>query len=681
MSVWRRWHVDAVPEWRSAVCPYLLRFAHGWPRKAPHAQKSPTKIFPSYWANVAVLSDRERDFFVQCVEYIRYGIEMHPTSSVVCAMNRVADAAVSERVPLNAAAEAATDLICDVVLMPDGRPCMGWFLDEFEFSHYAAVISAMEERWCASSGSLWALKERGITAQLNSMTAWNRQESLFIEAEKWTTERMQSYVFRHVRFAEKNVSCMERSVDRAHLLSLSLLSSTKNVNRELFLPSISSCVASLGERGGNSAMYPTLCRSFGCVLALQPPEFMEFRSHAETFGVALCSIKSDDAICQVYQQLVQDALDVVVYGRVPSPPAPSISTALTNAIRNLLNDLTEVDKTWMWFPRVVTLCLVAPTPYARDEGIRAAVLALSAMENYLDACEAALLQQHVSFDKPSDADAAVSSRGEVGLVDNAVLDGVLCGEAAAPLFSGGDDENDDVTERGPRCPDLSTAWVPGVGLDSSFYVSNILAACDALSGMLGVMESIQYAQTASQRAVHRFRHKLRVHVLRRFGFVNASKMWGSSFSGRALPFLNALCTSLHSGESTAVFRFRNNGKMPHPFDAIAEPSPLLQSLAPKHLAFPGAAPCFCVECGTVQELKVLAAETEKRKSLRCFFAPGASKRGLFLDFVARENVFQDLAAVGMTQIEKAPESPFVDVAAQVEEGRIVARLLKVPHCL
>ncbi|RNF25966.1 uncharacterized protein Tco025E_01834 [Trypanosoma conorhini] len=678
MSVWRRWQVDAVPEWGSAVCPCLLRFAHGWPREAPHAARSPAKIFPSYWANVAALSDREKDFFVQCVEYIRYGVDMRPTPSVVRALNRLGGVAVAERIEPSGAAGDATDTICDVVLMPDGRPCMGWFLDKFDFRHYAAVVAAMEERWRASSGSLWALKERGIAAQLNSMTAWNRQESVFSGAEKWTRERMQAYVSRHARFAEKNVSCAERSVDRAHRLSLSIFSPSTNANRETFLPSISGCLASLEGTGGGSAAYPTLCRSFGCVLALQPPEFMEFRPRAQTLGVALCSIRSDDAMCQTYQHLVRDALDAV-NGRAPSPPAAYISTALTNAVRSLLNDLTSVDNTWVWFPRVVTLCLVAPTPCGRDEGIRAAVLALPALENYLDAYEAALLQQHVSFDRPSDADEDASSRGDLGLVDNAVLDRILSGEAAAPLLGGGDD--DDVAGRGPRRLDLAAAWMPGVGLDSSFYVSNLLAACDALSGMLAVTESMQHAQAASQRAVYRFRHKLRVHVLRRFGFVIASKLWGTPFSGRALPFLNALCTSLHPAASITVFRFRNEAQMPHPFDAVAEPSPLLRSLATRHLAFPGASPCFCVECGTVQQLRALAVGTEKQKTLRCFFAPGAPKGISSLDFILRGNTFQDLAAAGMGRLEEAPEAPFVDVAAEVEEGRIVVRLLKAPHCL
>ncbi|PWU98939.1 hypothetical protein C4B63_10g519 [Trypanosoma cruzi] len=225
--------------------------------------------------------------------------------------------------------------------------------------------------------------------------------------------------------------------------------------------------------------------------------------------------------------------------------------------------------------------------------------------------------------------------------------------------------------------------MPGVGFDSSFYVSNLLAACDALAGMLGVTESIQSAQSESQRTVHRFRHKLRVHVLRRFGFVNASKLWGTPFSGRALPFLNALYVSLRPSENIAVFRFRNDAQMPHPFDAVGEPSLLLQSFVTKHLAVPGSSPCFFAECGTVQELRALAAETETetKKTLRCCFAPSASGRIFSLEFVPRDQLFSDLAAAATIRLEKSPESRFVDVAAHVEEGRIVVRLINEPHCL
>ncbi|EAN85944.1 hypothetical protein ECC02_005547 [Trypanosoma cruzi] len=679
MSVWRRWHMDAVTEWRSAACPCLVRFAHGWPREAAHAGGSPAKLFSSYWANVASLSDRERDFFVQCVEYIRYGVDMSPTPSVARTVNRLADVVVAGCVGSGKAAEGVTDTICDVVLMPDGRPCMGWFLDGFELCHYSAVVAAMEERWRVSAGSLWALKERGITAQLNSMTAWNRQESLFGASEGWTAERMRACVSRHVRFADRYTSCTERSIDRTHRLSLSFLSSSTNTTQELFLLALKNCMTSVEELNSknSNATYSTLCRSFGCLLTLNMPQFVEFRSRVQALGVALCAPKCEDAISQAYQSLVRDALDVV-NGRMPAPPASSVCSALTSAVRKLLCDLTDVEKALAWFPRVVALCLVAVTPCGRDEGIRSAVLALPSIEKYLDACEAALLQQHLSFEKPRDVDGEDSSRGDLGLVDSTALDRVLCGEASALIL--GDDE---VAGTGPFCPDISGAWMPGVGFDSSFYVSNLLAACDALAGMLGVTESIQSAQSESQRAVHRFRHKLRVHVLRRFGFVNASKLWGTPFSGRALPFLNALYVSLRPSENIAVFRFRNDAQMPHPFDAVGEPSPLLQSFVTKHLAVPGSSPCFFAECGTVQELRALAAETETetKKTLRCCFAPSASGRIFSLEFVPRDQLFSDLAAAATIRLEKAPESRFVDVAAHVEEGRIVVRLINEPHCL
>ncbi|KEG15259.1 hypothetical protein DQ04_00131180 [Trypanosoma grayi] len=672
MPLWRKWHVAAVAEWRSAMCPCLVRFADGWPEEKLQERGAPSKVFPSFWANVSCLSDGERDFFVQCVEHIRYGVGMGTTPSAQRAMDRLSEGRMACHHTVGASADDTTTTICDVLLMPDGRPCIGWFLDKFEFHHYAAVIAAFEERWRVSSGALWSLKDRSINAQLNTMTFSNRQDSVFGDSEELSIERINANVLRHARGVDKSLPCDEGGIAGIHHLSLSLLKNPTEAKSESLLVSLNNYIESAKEVNEGMTSYPILCRSLGCLLASKLPEELggvnDTRKRA--IGAAIHSMTVPDESMQAYQQLVGDSLDAVE-GKQLGPLPHSTFRALTAAVHKLLHGgLDDAERILKWFPIVVTLCLLAPTPKARDDAIYAALLVVPSIDGYMSAYESSVLQQHSTAEKQqqhhSDGE---YSRGDVGLVDHIAMNRVLCGEScAAPRAAS-------AAAPKPLFTSYSGVWMPGVGLDSSFYFSNLIAACDALAGLLGVPDSLQHTHNASQRAVHRLRHKLRVHAFRRFGFVNASKLWGSEFRNRALPFFNALQTSLIPSPNIAVFRFRNSELMPKPFDAVEEPLSLMRLLTPLYLHSPGASPCFWVECGTVQELEFLAVKAGDGKRIRCLFTPNSRGANISMEYDANQGVLSSLAAAAVNELKKGPETRFVDVAAYVQEGRVITRLL------
>ncbi|ORC90055.1 uncharacterized protein TM35_000091050 [Trypanosoma theileri] len=687
MSSWRKWHVAAVAECRSAMCPCLIRFAIGWPAKGKHTERSPAKDFPSFWANVRCFNDRERDFFVQCVEHIRYGIGMSLTPPIVRSMERLLENNF-KCVESAEISEDDTTTLCDVVLMPDGRPCMGWFLDKFESQHYDSVIAALEERWSVSSGSLWLLKERNITDQLNTMTFNNRQESLFSESKEWTTERIRNLVSKHARCADTTASSFERSITGINRLSISLLCDSTEAKYKSLLVALGNYVTSIEkDSNGCGTWYPILCRSFASLLSSKFSIQNAYAMRLLELGEALSSLKlnaddnksdnddnNDDdmkgEVTQVYKRLVQDSLDIA-NGKDPVEPMHSFCSALPNAVNHLLNGLNDVDNTFLWFPRVVELSMVASTPKDRDDAIYAAISAVPFLYRYIGAYEVSLLQQHLSFERSQVCEGEVS-RGCIGLTDNMVLNHVLSHNSIETL-------RDSVynTDEMPNLVSGMEAWMPGVGLDSSFYISNLITACDALAGMLGVPDSLQDVQHDSQKAIYNLQHKLRMFALRRFGFVFASKMWGSSFCDRALPFLNTLRVSLIPTPRFTIFRFRNIEQMPKPFDAVGNPSSVLRSFAPSYLCYPGSSPSFFTECGALQELETLASQTGNKKRLRCHFTPRSRGISVSLDFIASDTLFSSMAVVAMNSVKMEPKTCFVDMAAQIEGVQIVS-LLSLP---
>ncbi|KAG8349079.1 hypothetical protein TRVL_00109 [Trypanosoma vivax] len=662
--------------------PFLLRFAYGWPQTsgANLLDRAPAKVFPSFWANVACLTDRERDFFVQCVELIRHGAGMSITPPVAYVMDRLADMGNSDERHAQCSCSVSGEVgtICDVVFLHDGCPCTGWFHDKYGCEHYHTLVAAMEKQWSTSPASLWILREHSVATQPRSMTAGAWQDNVFSESCKWSLERMNAVAARHGRFADKEAPQHEKTVEGIRRLSLSLLGEATEAKKESLLAALSEYVSSRPAHASGVG-FSNICYSYGCLAAVQIKGGAMLAEKVSELGKTISSIKHEDVLARAHQRLVDNLLRIVngTPLHVPSRTAEREDVGSWNVFPG---ETKDVDKLLSWFPQVVANSQALATPSERDACLTSVLLAVPFIEQYVTKYETSIIRHHAKYDRQRPGEGCFNGVVDASPLERMALDRVLCSSTcnasqddamciSSSCCVGGTAPSEGALLNLMRdCG--GEAWMPGVGLDSSFYISNLLSACDALSGMLGVPEKLEGTETASQLAVHRLRHKLRVHVIRRFNFINASRVWRSDVGSRALPFLNALRSSLHHWGAITILRFRNGDRMPNAFDAVNEPSTVLQSFAPLHLCSLTASPRFFVECGTVQELEEIAGKQDSGGALRCSFTPSGSCKRSETEYVLPilNNLAPSLLSASKSQIMAGSHDRFVDVVVLIRNS-------------
>ncbi|RHW73557.1 hypothetical protein DPX39_030060200 [Trypanosoma brucei equiperdum] len=686
MSVWQKWKLSTAADGKFGLRPFLIRFVNVWPLRCDTTWlgKPPVKTFPSFWANVACLSDRERDFFVQCVEHICFGIGMSATPAIKDVMNRLADGAGIHNLQglSTTERESHTDILCDVVLMHDGKPCMGWFADNYGDRNFNNIIEVLEERWNISPASLWALKERNIAEQMNSMTHYNRQESIFCNSDGLTEGKLASLVKRHVRFADKNICIDVKSISEIRSLSLSLLEEPTVEKREILLQCLSNVVPELITKPGKVSPCSTVFKAFGCFLAPSVRKLDIPLDSVYELGSTLCSIPADDVTAHVFQRHIRHLLDITE-GKQICAGGPDQQYMLRDTLNNLESVGHDLDQVFVCFSQAVALCQVVEDPTERDDALCRILLAIPLIERYITSYESAILRQHTFSDSclPSHVEPNHSNR-EVCLLDSFALDRVICASNCREQGANASADSSSAFDstKGKPFDGCCGFWMPGTGLDSSCYVTDLLSACTDLANMLGVPASRCDIVTESQRLVYDIRHKLRVHTLRRFAFVKASKVWNSALRKRALPFLNALRSSLYEAPALTILRFRDGERLPNTFGAASEPSSLLQSLSSLHVCFAFSTPAFYVECGTIQELEAMCVTQplSAMRRLKCFSSP-SSNTGIssVVEVPVPSNLVDSLLVCAKAQLQLKPEHGFVDVAFQRDGDHATV----VPSCL
>ncbi|CCD12142.1 unnamed protein product, partial [Trypanosoma congolense IL3000] len=313
MSIWKKWQLSTTEECRASRRPLLLRFVSACPacQDLIWLGKSPAKCFSSFWANIFSLGDRERDFFVQCVELVCYGVGMHPTPAVNSAIERLAHGhlALKDHASHLCGTKLCAEVLCDVVLLPDGNPCTGWFPDKYDFEYYRTTVEVLEDRWNTSSGTLWALKSRNTKDEMNAKTMSNRQDNVLCESREFPPERVNNFVVRYTRFLQSSGIATEESVSGIDHLSLSLLDEPMEGRANSLLHSLGDVFAAEKAKVGRAAVYPVICRIFSRLLAIQMRERNACPESVWTLGAELSSLPvGNHPVAQVSQKYVTDLL-------------------------------------------------------------------------------------------------------------------------------------------------------------------------------------------------------------------------------------------------------------------------------------------------------------------------------------------------------------------------------------
>ncbi|KAL7706930.1 hypothetical protein N2W54_000505 [Lotmaria passim] len=199
--------------------PFILSVGSGPPGMTPPATATvPDSVLPVYIANFYDMSDFEKDYVVRWYEYLRSNGESKP--SLACRAVLQMHSAPQRRATEAALTETSWKPFFDVVLLPDGSVCFGWFRHHpFDCVWTRHVATYIADLWEKAPASLWELhQERLYGVTLTHLPQRQRQQPLFQPAARLTSaDVMKGYerAAQAVHFAARRLLPLE---DRVLLL-------------------------------------------------------------------------------------------------------------------------------------------------------------------------------------------------------------------------------------------------------------------------------------------------------------------------------------------------------------------------------------------------------------------------------------------------------------------------------
>lgn len=510
------------------------------------------------------LSPRDVDLFLQYSDFVEKGVGSVPVRHTARVIGDIVSAALWGT-PSHAMSDAVGVTLLEMVLLPGGAPCTGWFGNGYGND---LLRGHMQRLWRTVPHGVWHMQQRNVTAAIRAQTDFAPRFVALRGADQMSEEDLRATTQKHVAAVLSDPLRSAHAQDRYMRVALGSIPGAEHAQRpeerQAFIEALGGFPA-LSDTVMDAALRTCLHAAHG---------FQSLESSVAGLGEDTAAVLSPRSLTLL---------------RALAPP--SAPTALSPLSRHgdtaaaLLDDCIGPHQPLLQL--ITRLTCEALTQAERchcAQRLEEEVLSLTAL---LSAAERRTLSL---MDLPSRADEAHrgAPRGAVGLLDAASLARYL--EAPAADATGEADADPLVAHT--AVDDSPFPFMPSLGTDASRYWSQTLLACDALCAALSPPAA---PPTPLAVRAQRLRHLLRVSIFRRFA-VRPLRLWAEPCRAQAFPFLLALHLSLAPSRSLVVLRFDGVSRSGDNGGAAATapllpPHPQLQPLAAASLLCPHGFPC------------------------------------------------------------------------------------------
>lgn len=487
--------------------PYLLRFVRGAWKGCKNSSHIPICLF-----RTEELSNKEKDFFVQCYDYLVHGIQVPPPIQLKTFLtslkysNCFGD--LNDKRKDNDCCSPHGALL-DLVCLPGCYPFVGWFFGgdesiELASERYQDILSL----WKTSKGTCLGTRFAFYNTASQFQYLFQIKLAMSKPFLQVTAREMKILHARHLNFIRSNdIGCnlitifaKTLSGDSLHAISRQQTSSLPHSLRTLEILMRISLKYSVEDLPFTSR----ICE--------------DIKKRCEKLSLDWWG---------PFQQLRGSSSSTSQYGGVS--PSSQIQCPLYSLACSIFDDNSKFDEVF-----VARLC---------DE--------IAGLTRELELLEHQGLSQ---LDTPQAVDKKRIEEPSGGVLDDSILSYPLLesvSEGKGVDFRNSVELlNNDVIPRG---------WMFSMGLDSEGYISYSLRACDILCSALGIsfreQDMNNYLLHPWIQSMVKLRHLLRVHQLRRYS-IGATGIWMKRDEAlQCFPFFESISLSLQVRSSICMLYF------------------------------------------------------------------------------------------------------------------------------
>lgn len=535
---------------RNARKPYLVRFVSGSYQRESH-QKFPV---PVYLLRAENLTPHQKDFFIQCYDYLRLGVRVPPPASTKTYFSQLKIASMLGSESGGGSECTTNGPVLDLMFLPGHHAYLGWFT-----AHEKEGGSQCSATLSQDVSNAWE------SGKMNCMSCrYNYYEM--------AVRRQYSYQLTTVRNASPSHLSLDQIL-RVHEQHFNFLRTFDSCHKliKVFCKIMSR--DSLDPSMLSTDCFPTSLRTLEILTRY-----------------ALRTAHSDSPSADLLKAIEQSCKELKVPWWMPA-----VERLLTPSSQCIPKGIPS-----LCLPGIHCPLFEFAADFALNEGGRSnswsAVLnrLLQQLTDRFDAREQRIFSQ---LNVPREQ--ARGTHGEVSQAQ-ATPSGLLDEEALQDALHGG--KHHEKHGMGQRASGIGASlfdgWTASMGLDSNGYISYTLRGCDMLISYLG--GSLSSRSHLLEKLEH-LRHQLLVHQLRRYG-VGSTDVWKQRESAaQCFPFFESNSLSLQVKATICILNFSYGG---HNCHTVSCPLPLrLLSVL-----YPRLTPCLLLG-GTAEGL-LMAKESQ-----------------------------------------------------------------------
>lgn len=528
---------------KSHAVPFIARFVVG-----RHKQTSSTALpIPVFEFFSESLSPRELDFFVQCYDYLSYGVNVPPPLSARAYFSSLKSlntfGSARGRTALN---DCHSGVSFDLLFLPGSLPYLGWF-------YSSSVDVSWSRSLCEVILDLWRHKA---------------ESCLDIRYTYYNEAMRRQYRFQTRKFNTKASSLItEKDIHALHFRHTQF-------------------IRSLDSGAGPIVLFARVMS--GDTLNLH--NWKDFDLYPSTRAVEIlmrCAMKkwndlssNNKLLEEIHQSCYRLGLpwwkpfeELIGVHSAPSTTDTSVSEILSSRSNEIHCCLYRL-----------ALSVVSGPPKTPEPTIKLVSEEMDRLSSELSAHEHRVLSQMGDFSFIPDIDKRPGAG--VGLLDDFIL--------RYPFLGEGEEEGMGYPVNAAECGHaVGHGWMASMGLDTDGYLSFALRACDMLCSFFGAVFHTNRTPFVSKLLT--LRHQLLAHHVRRYG-LGSTGVWAEPDSAmQCFPFYESVSLSLQVRSAISILHFTNVGDS-HSIQWTYPRSFFLLSLL-----YPKLTPSLLF-CGTTQEL-------------------------------------------------------------------------------